>query len=194
MKIKNEITLIEAQNIWNKYLKTPYLKLHTLESMSIMRKLAEKLNKDVEFWAITGLLHDLDMDLINGNYSLHGIKTIEILKEEGYDIPEMFQAITAHTEGVDGSKAKRVSDFDFILAGAENLTGIISAYVAIRPDKKILGTKSKSIRKKIKSAAFAASVNRGFIYDAIEHSCLEENEFLQLAIAAFVDIAVEINM
>jgi len=194
MKIKNEITLNDAQNIWKKYLKTPYLKLHTLESMSIMRKLAEKLNKDVEFWAITGLLHDLDMDVIEGNYSLHGIKTVEILKEEGYEIPEMFQAIIAHAEGVEGSKAQRESDFDFILAGAENLTGIISAYVAIRPDKKILGTKAKSIRKKIKSAAFAASVNRSFIYDAIEHSGLDENEFLQLAIESFIDVAEEINM
>lgn len=192
--MKNNITLIEAKNLWDNYLNTPYLKLHTLESMSIMRKLAEKLNTDADFWAITGLLHDLDMDVINGNYSLHGVKTIEILKQEGYEIPEMFQAILAHTEGVEGSNAQRVSDFDYILAGAENLTGIISAYVAIRPDKKILGTKAKSIRKKIKSAAFAASVNRSFIYDAIEHSGLEENEFLQLAIDAFVDIADEINM
>lgn len=192
--MKNNITLLEAKNLWDNYLKTPYLKLHTLESMSIMRKLAEKLNTDVDFWAITGLLHDLDMDVINGNYSLHGVKTVEILKQEGYEIPEMFQAILAHTEGVEGSNAQRVSDFDYILAGAENLTGIISAYVAIRPDKKILGTKAKSIRKKLKSAAFAASVNRGFIHDAIEHSGLEENEFLQLAIDAFVDIAEEINM
>lgn len=192
--MKNNITLIEAKNLWDNYLNTPYLKLHTLESMSIMRKLAEKLNTDADFWAITGLLHDLDMDVINGNYSLHGVKTVEILKQEGYEIPEMFQAILAHTEGVEGSNAQRVSDFDYILAGAENLTGIISAYVAIRPDKKILGTKAKSIRKKIKSAAFAASVNRSFIYDAIEHSGLEENEFLQLAIDAFVDIADEINM
>ncbi len=192
--MKEKISISEARSIWEKYLKTPYLKFHTLESMAIMQKLAENLDKDIEFWGITGLLHDLDMDIINGDYSQHGIKTVEILRREGYEIPVMFDAIIAHTEGVEGSQAKRKTDFEFILAGAENLTGIISAYVAIRPGKKIAGTKPKSIRKKLKTAAFAASVNRAFIYDAIEKSGLEETQFLQLAIEAFESISNELGM
>ena len=66
--MKTEINKEEAYKIWNKYLKTEYLKSHTLESEAIMRKLANHLAKDEEFWGITGLLHDLDMDVINGNY------------------------------------------------------------------------------------------------------------------------------
>lgn len=194
MSIKQSISNEEAKSIWKKHLKTPYLKLHTLESEAIMRKLAEHLGEDVDFWGNTGLLHDLDMDIINGNYGQHGSKTVEILKEEGYDIPEMFQAIQAHCEGISESGVKRESKFDFILAGAENLTGIISAYVAIRPDKKIEGTKTSSIRKKLKSAAFAASVNRQFIQDAVDASGLEQAKFLELSIAAFVEIADEIGM
>ncbi len=191
--MKTEINLHEAREIWNKYLKTQYLQFHTLESEAIMRKLAKHFGKDEEFWGITGLLHDLDMDVINSDYSLHGYKTVDLLKEEGYDIPEMFKAIISHTEGVSGNEAKRETDFEIILSAAENITGIISAYVAIKPDKKIAGTKVKSIKKKLKSRAFAASVNREFIYD-IEKTGIELDTFLQISIDAMTEIADEIGM
>ncbi len=191
--MKTEIRIDEARKIWNKYLQTQYLQFHTLESEVIMRNLAKHFGEDEEFWAITGLLHDLDMDIIDGNYSLHGFKTVELIKKEGYNIPKMFRAIISHTEGVSGNNSKRETDFEIILSAAENITGIISAYVAIRPDKKIEGTKVKSIKKKLKSKAFAASVNREFIYD-IEKTGIELDNFLQIAIDSMIEIADEIGM
>lgn len=191
--MKNNITRFEARQIWDKFLKTEYLRLHTIESEAIMRKIASHLGENTEFWGNTGLLHDLDMDVIAGDYSKHGYKTVEILKSEGYDIPEMFNAIISHTEGVSGSDAKRSTSFEYILSAAENITGIISAYVILTPEKKVAGTKVSSIKKRLKSKAFAASVNREFIYD-IEKANLELDVFLQLAIDAMTEIADEIGM
>jgi len=191
--IKTKITNEEARQIWEKYLKTEYLKLHMLESEAIMRKLAKHLSKDEDLWGNTGLLHDLDMDVINGDYQIHGIKTVEILKNEGYDIPEMFNAILSHTEGINEASPKRSCNFDYILSAAENITGMISAYVAVRPDKKIEGTQPSSIVKRLKSKAFAASVNREFIYD-IEKTGLKLNDFLQISLDAMSEIAGEIGM
>jgi len=191
--MKNTITRSEAKLIWDKYLKTEYLRFHTIESEAIMRKIAIHLGKDEEYWGIAGLLHDLDMDLINGDYQQHGHKTVEILKEEGYEIPEMFDAIIAHVEGLNKTGAKRTTDFDFILSAAENITGMISAYVAVKPDKKIEGTKPSSIIKRLKTKAFAASVNRDFIYD-IEKTGMKLDQFLQLSIDAMTEIADEIGM
>jgi len=191
--LKKAITNQDAKQIWEKYLKTEYLKLHTLESEAIMRKLAGHFGKDKDLWGITGLLHDLDMDVINGDYSQHGLKTVDILKSEGYDIPEMFDAIISHAEGVNEGSAKRVTDFDFILSAAENITGMISAYVAVLPDKKIAGAKPSSIIKRLKTKAFAASVSREFIYD-IEKTGLKLDEFLRLSIDAMTEIADEIGM
>jgi len=191
--MKTSISRDEALQIWDKYLKTKYLRYHTLESEAIMRKLAEHFGKDVDFWGITGLLHDLDMDVIDGDYSQHGYKTVEILKKEGYDIPEMFKAIISHTEGVSGTEAKRETDFEIILSAAENITGLISAYVLMKPDKKVAGTKLKSIKKKLKAKAFAASVNREFIYD-IEKAGIDLDTFLQIAIEAMTEIADEVEM
>lgn len=191
--MKTGINRVEALQLWAKYLKTEYLRFHSLESEAIMRKLAIHFEKDKEFWGITGLLHDLDMDEIKGDYALHGYKTVEILKKEGYDLPEMFEAIISHTEGVSESTAKRETDFDIILSAAENITGIISAYVLMKPDKKIAGTKLKSIKKKLKAKAFAASVNRAFIYD-IEKTGIDLDTFLQISIDAMTEIADETGM
>ncbi len=192
--MKDKITYEQAKKIWGKYLKTEYLRLHTRESEVIMRKLANHFGEDEEFWGITGLLHDLDMDSINNDYSLHGKKTVEILKKEGYNIPEMFDAIIAHTEGLKESDAERKTRLDYVLAAAENITGLISAYVLVRPDKKIEGTKVKSITKKIKDKAFAASVNRQFINDIYEKTGMERSTFIQLSIDAMKEIADEIGM
>lgn len=191
--MKQSINYKEARQLWDKYLKTPHLRLHTLESEAIMRKLAAHFSEDEAYWGITGLLHDLDMDVLDGDYAEHGYKSVEILKQEGYELPKMFQAIIAHTEGISNHDAERETDFDYILAAAENITGIISAYVAIRPEKKIAGTKVKSIKKKLKSKAFAASVNREFIYD-IEKAGMELPVFIQLSIEAVTEISDEIGM
>jgi len=156
-----------------------------------MRRLANHFNEDEAFWGITGLLHDLDLDIIGDDLKTHGYKTVEIMKEEGYDIPEMFEAIISHTEGL--TDAKRKTNFDFILAAAENITGMITAYVLILPEKKIEGVKVKSIKKRLKQLRFAASVNREFIYD-IEKTGISLDEFIEISISAMSEIAEEIEM
>jgi len=192
--MKESITYEEAQKLFDTYLKTDYLRKHSRETEVIMRHLAPVLHEDEEFWGITGLLHDLDMDACKGDYSRHGFRTLEILKDEGYDIPSMFQAILSHTEGLDSSRPKRETLLDYCLAGAENITGIISAYVLLKPGGKLEGTKPKSIRKKLKDKSFAASVNREFITDTYLHANMEESEFIQLAIDAMTEIADETGM
>ena len=192
--MKTTINTIEAEELLLKYLKTEYLLNHSRESRAIMEALAVHYGEDKEFWGITGLLHDLDMDRCGSDYEGHGEKTIEILKEEGYDIPEMFQAILAHTEIMEKSPGKRVSRLDYCLAAGENITGLITAYVRLRPEKKIAGTKVKSIVKKLKDKKFAASVSREFIADITEHCGMERADFVQLSITAMESIADQIGM
>ncbi len=191
--MKNEISYQEAKNLLDKYLKTEFLRFHSRETEVVMRRLAKHFNENQDFWGISGLLHDLDLDILQGNFALHGLTTVKILREEGFEIPELFAVILSHTEGIPESTAKRVSNFDIILSAAENITGLISANTLLRPDKKIAGTEPKSLVKRLKSKAFAASVNREFIYD-IEKTGISLNDFLQIAIDAMTEIADEIRM
>ena len=192
--MKTGISYTEAKLLFDKYLKTEYLRYHSRETEVIMRSLAKHLKQDEEFWGITGLLHDLDLDEIGENIQQHGTHTIKLLKNAGYDIPELFDAILSHVEGIEGIPYKRETDFQFILAGAENITGLITAYVILRPEKKIDGVKVKSIMKKFKSPAFAAKVSRDFIRDAAKHAGMELNEFMGIAIEAMGEIADETGM
>lgn len=191
--MKDEITSDEARELLKKYLHEEYLLLHSRETEVIMRALAKHFEEDEELWGLTGLLHDLDMEEIGEEYAKHGERTCEILREEGYEIPEMFKAIVSHCENLGYTNAKRESRIDFALSAAENITGLISAYVLMKPDKKIEGTKVSSITKKIKDRSFAAKVNRDFIND-IEKTGLDRAQFLEIAINAMTEIADELGM
>ena len=192
--MKTTITYEEARTLLDTYLKTEYLRFHSRESEVIMRALAKHLGQNEDFWGIAGLLHDLDLDEIGENMQRHGIHTVELLKNADYDIPELFDAILSHVEGIEGVIHKRETDFQYILAGAESITGLITAYVILRPEKKIDGVKVKSIMKKFKSPSFAAKVSRDFIRDAAEHAGMELTEFIAISIEAMSTIADETGM
>lgn len=188
---KTTININEANALIEKYLKQQYLKYHSRETEVIMRALAKHFGEDEEFWGITGLLHDLDMDETGGDIQTHGIRTIEILKEEGYDIPVMFRAIQSHVESLGVAGVLRESRLEYVLSAAENVTGLITAYALMRPEK-MNEMKASSLNKKFKSKAFAAKVSRELIND-IEKAGLQKSEFFQISINAMQKISSEIG-
>ncbi len=188
---KTTININEANALIEKYLKQQYLKYHSRETEVIMRALAKHFGEDAEFWGITGLLHDLDMDETGGDIQTHGIRTIEILKEEGYDIPVMFRAIQSHVESLGVAGVLRESRLEYVLSAAENVTGLITAYALMRPEK-MNEMKASSLNKKFKSKAFAAKVSRELIND-IEKAGLQKSEFFQISINAMQKISSEIG-
>ena len=153
--------------------------------------LADHFDDDEDLWGITGLLHDLDMDETGGDIQSHGIRTIEILQEEGYEIPIMFRAIQSHVESLGIVGINRESIMEYCLSAAENITGLISAYALMRPEK-MEGMKASSLNKKFKSKAFAANVSRELIND-IEKTGLQKNQFFDISIKAMQKIASEIG-
>ena len=59
---------------------------HYLESEAIMKTLAKYFGEDEEYWAMVGLLHDIDWALTKDNSEEHGVKAEELLKEKGFDV------------------------------------------------------------------------------------------------------------
>lgn len=180
--MKTEITRQEAYDILNKYIKQDYIKYHSIESEAIMKALAKHFGENEEFWWITGLLHDLDMDVIWENYDNHWFETIKILKFEWYDIPVMFKAILSHCECLETPDVKRETNLEFALAAAEQTTWVITAYARMRPEK-FANMEVSSLTKKFKDKSFAAKVSREFIND-IEKIGLARWDFFKIAIEA----------
>lgn len=190
------VTLIseaEARDLWKRNITNPALRAHTREVEVVMRGLASHLGRDEDLWGLTGLLHDLDYQLVGDDVSKHGPTSVKMLRDAGYDIPEMFQAILAHTEALPGATVQRETELDFGLAAADNIVGIIAAYVAMRPTRKLAGAKTSSVTKKLKDRSFVSNVNRNHINDVAKLG-LERSQFIQIAIDSMGGIALELGM
>ena len=190
--MKTTITIEEANDLLKKYLHQEYLLEHSRETEVIMRALARHFGESEELWGISGLLHDLDLEQTANDLGKHGERTCQILEEEGYSIPELFHAIRAHTENLGFLGVKRESKLDYCLAAAESVTGLIVAYVLMRPDKRIEGANASSLTKKFKDKSFAAKVSRELIND-IEKVGLQRNAFFEMALNAMKGIASEMG-
>ncbi|MBW6516557.1 MAG: HDIG domain-containing protein [Candidatus Cloacimonetes bacterium] len=180
------ITRKEAEKLLFTHLKSENLRKHCLATAAVMEKLAEKFDYDQEVWFITGLLHDIDFEVIGNDFSQHGLMAMELLQNT--DITsEMKNAIKSHTE-----QAPITTDLDKSLWIADPVNGLIVAAALMRPDKKISTIELKSLKKKYKNRAFAAGANREQIADCIKLG-LELDEFLQLAVDAMTKYEKELG-
>ena len=180
-----------ALELLNRHVKSQNTIKHSLSSEAVLRALAKRLGENEEKWGIAGLLHDVDYELSEGNPLTHGIVCTNILKENGVD-QEIIDAINAHNEMASGAP-NRNTKFHHALAAGETITGLITATALVYPDKKLASVKVKSITKRMKEKAFAASVNREVIMEC-EKFGLTIDEFAQIALEAMQAISSELGL
>jgi putative nucleotidyltransferase with HDIG domain len=154
----------QAWAIVTEFTESESLRRHMLAVEVSMRAYAKKMNGDPELWGVVGLLHDFDYekypDVATEGHPVVGER---ILAERGVS-EEIRRAILAHAEEITGVAPE--SDMEKSLVAVDELTGFIIAVTLVRPSKSILDVKLKSIKKKWKTPAFAAPVNR----QEIEHA------------------------
>ena len=184
------MTRQEAIQLLQMYVKNERMLNHCYATEAVMRVLAQKLGRDEERWAMAGLLHDLDIELTNADLNVHGKETERILTEQGID-EDIIDAIVTHNETLTGKK--RTSEFQHALAAGETITGMIVATALVYPDKKLGSVKPKSITKRMKEKAFAASVNRDIIMEC-EDIGVPLEEFVQLSLEAMKGIATQLGL
>jgi putative nucleotidyltransferase with HDIG domain len=180
----------EALELLELHIKNPNLIKHCLASEAVMAALAERLGEDVQKWSLAGLLHDLDVELTKDDFTSHGTEGSRILKERGVD-PEIIKAVHMHNEMA--SEQTRSELFHHALAAGETITGLIIATTLVYPDKKLASVKPKSILKRMKEKAFAASVNRDTIREC-EKIGIPLPEFAELALKAMQGISEDLGL
>ena len=184
------LTREKAITVLREHVKNEKTIVHCLASEAVMRALAKRLGEDEEKWGLTGLLHDIDVEMTNANPKVHALMAEEILGEFELD-KEMFDAIRMHNDEATG--IPRTTRFQHALAAGETITGLIYATTLVYPDKKIEGVKYKSVRKRMKERAFAASVNRDHIMEC-EKIGIPLDEFIQISVDAMRGISDEIGL
>ncbi len=178
----------EAHGLVTQRIPQPNLVAHCVAAEIIMEALARHLglpDADVERWALTGLLHDLDYATTADDPSVHGKNTVAEL--DGQIDDEMIHAILAHA-----CHAPRESRLDHALWCADPTTGFIVAAALVRPDKDISQVQLKSLKKRWKESAFARGANREQMA-AHEMLGIERDEYLSLSLAALQARASEIG-
>jgi putative nucleotidyltransferase with HDIG domain len=161
---------------------------HMLATEAIMRALARKLGENEEEWGITGLIHDIDIELVEGDMSSHGKLGADIARELGAS-ETMAHAILCHNEA---HGVPRETKLDKALFCADPLSGLITAAALVRPDK-LSGLTTKSVMKRFREKSFAAGANREQVAQCQEIG-LELEEFIGLGIEAMQGIASDLEL
>ena len=123
---------------------------HALAVEGVMRHFAGLFGEDAEKWGIIGLVHDLDYEMYPEE---HCKKVRAMLEEENW--PESYiRAIENHGWKL-CSDVEPVERMENVLYTIDELTGLITAAVLMRPSR-VLWTLSQISCKKMKSKGFAA--------------------------------------
>jgi putative nucleotidyltransferase with HDIG domain len=162
---------------------------HMLASEAIMRALARHLGEDEEEWGLTGLLHDIDVELTNGDMNSHSKLGADLAREMGAS-EEISHAILCHNEA---HGVPLESKLDRALFCADPLTGLIIAAALVRPDKKLAGVEARSVRKRFKEKSFAAGANREQIARCSELG-IELDQFIELGLKSMQEIADDLGL
>jgi len=183
------LTREEVLNSVNENVENKNLVKHMLATEAIMRALARHLDEDEEEWGLTGLLHDIDVELTGGDMSSHSKLGADLAREMGAS-EAMAHAILCHNEA---HGVPRETKLDKALFCVDPLTGLITAAALVRPDKKLAGLEAKSVLKRFKEKSFAAGASREQISLCSEIG-LELGEFIELGLKAMQEISSDLGL
>lgn len=158
------MTRDEAWNLLCEYTQSESLRKHALAVEASMRHYARKLGQDEELWGVTGLIHDFDYERWQKPPD-HTREGARILREKGVD-EEIVGAMLSHADW-NQEEYPRDRPIRKALFAVDELSGFITACALVRPEK-LAGMKLKSVKKKMKTAAFAAAVSRDDIRNGAE--------------------------
>ena len=163
--MESSITRQEALELLREYNKEPFHLQHGFTVEGVMRWYADELGygKEADFWAITGLLHDIDFELYPQQ---HCQKAPELLRKGGVS-EEMVRAVCSHGYGI-CSDTRPEHEMEKVLFAVDELTGLIGAAALMRPSKSVMDMEASSIKKKFKDKKFAAGCSRDIIRQGAE--------------------------
>lgn len=154
-----------ALSLLKKYNKEGFHIQHALTVEGVMRWYAAELGygDDAEFWAMAGLLHDVDFEMYPDQ---HCLKAPELLAKIGAEA-ELVHAVCSHGYGL-AADVEPVHPMEKVLFASDELTGLIGAAALMRPSKSVQDMELKSLKKKFKDKKFAAGCSRDVINKGAE--------------------------
>lgn len=154
---------------------------------AVMRHFAARFNGDAEQWATAGLVHDIDAEMTKDSPRLHGEKSAEILKNNGFS-DKIIEAVSNHPKDEPAG-----DEMSKMLYSADQVTGLIVAGALIHPGKKLALIDKEFILKRFNEKRFAAGANRERI-KAVEKMGIPLDEFIGGALEAMQAASEELGL
>ena len=179
-----------AMELLRKYNSEPFHIQHAWTVEGTMRWYANELGygEDADFWAMVGLLHDVDF----GSWpEQHCLKAPELLAEIGCS-EEFIHAVCSHGYGI-CCDVEPEHEMEKVLFAADELTGLIGAAARMRPSKSCQDMELSSLKKKFKDKKFAAGCSRDVIREGAERLGWTLDELMEKTILAMRSCEASIN-
>jgi putative nucleotidyltransferase with HDIG domain len=178
-----------AWDLFCEWTESDSLRKHALAVEAGMRAYARRFGEDEELWAVTGLVHDLDYERYPDLETGHPRYALKELEQRGYP-PDVIDAVAGHADFLEVPRETLMAKS---LYAIDEMSGFVTACALVRPTG-IEGMKPKSVRKKMKTPAFAAKVPRDQLERAADELGVELNEHIQVVIDALAEHAEELGL
>ncbi len=179
----------EAWSLFRSWTESASLRKHVLAVEAAMRAYARRSGADEELWGVVGILHDLDYERHPDAETGHPRMAMAELERLGQP-PEVIRAIASHADYLG---VPRETPMEKTLYAVDELSGFIMACAYVRPQG-IHGLTPKSVKKKMKTPAFAAAVDRDDLRRGAEDLGVDFDEHVAFVIAALEDRADELEL
>lgn len=184
------MTIETARDVMQEWVQSPALRQHMECVAACMAGYAQRVEpSEVDRWVVCGLLHDFDYEL-HPTKEEHPFVGTAYLRERGDVDDEIINAILGHAPY---SGVPRESAMAKHLFAVDELAGFIVAVCKVRPGG-IDGLAPKSVRKKLKTAKFAAAVSREDIALGCDELGCEQAELIQGCIDAISEEAEALGL
>jgi putative nucleotidyltransferase with HDIG domain len=180
-----------AYQLMTEWTESDSLRKHMLAVEAAVVAYARQFNEDEIKWAVTALLHDFDYERHPTiGESGHPVVGVRHLRRLGYP-EDVLEAILGHADFLE---VPRTSLLAKTLYACDEVTGLITAAVLVRPDKDIAHLEVSSLKKKFKDKAFARGVNREDIRRGAEELGIELWEHVGFVLAAMQQMAAVLGL
>ena len=188
--MEEKLSRQQALDLLRQYNKEPFHIQHALTVEGVMDWYARELGygDDAPFWAMVGLLHDIDFEQCPEE---HCKKAPELLESAGCS-PEFIHAVCSHGYGL-CSDVEPTHQMEKVLFAADELTGLIGAAARMRPSKSVSDMEVSSLKKKFKDKKFAAGCSRDVISQGAERLGWSLEELMEKTILAMRSCEERIN-
>jgi putative nucleotidyltransferase with HDIG domain len=189
-RVTTMVSPLSRDDAWNllcEWTESDSLRRHMLAVEAAMRAYARSFGEDEDLWGVTGLLHDMDYERYPDLETGHPRMAMAELEKRGYP-PELVRAVASHADFLGVSRDSRMEK---TLFAVDELCGFVLAVAYVRPEG-LVGMTPKSVKKKLKTPAFAAGVSREDVANGAEGLGVDLTEHLAFVIEALRDAPVDL--